>query len=146
MLLDIAKDGKEVSLKVVGNSMAPFLCDNRDYVYFGPLTSVPKVGDIALFQRTNGEYILHRICKRKNQEYYFIGDNQNSVDIEGPISLSQIRAIIEKAHRKGIIIDKKNKWWFFFQHIWIRIIPLRRSLKRFYHNFRYLLKFIQKNF
>ena len=57
----LLEEGKEVPLVVTGNSMMPFLIDRRDQVLIKKPDRPLKKGDIAFFQRENGQYILHRI-------------------------------------------------------------------------------------
>ena len=59
-----------------------------------------------------------------------MGDAQ--MEIEGPVKREQIFAIVTKARRKGKWIQKGNFWWEFFEHVWIRIIPLRRIIRGTY--------------
>lgn len=132
--LDILKEqvnlGKEVSMIITGNSMAPFLYHGRDIIYFKKPDKKLKCGDMLFFQRKNGQYVMHRLCKIKKDGYYFIGDNQT--DIEGPLSREQIFAIVVKVKRKDMLINKTNFWWFFFAHIWLHMIPLRPFFLSFY--------------
>ena len=85
----VLEEGKEVPLVVTGNSMMPFLIDRRDQVLIKKPDRPLKKGDIAFFQRENGQYILHRIHfmrkdkKTGESQFYFIGDGQQT--IEGPI-------------------------------------------------------------
>lgn len=130
ILKELVLDGNEVSLKVAGSSMAPFLIHNRDIVYLKKIVQPLHKGDICFFQRRDGAYILHRIYKIKGNDYYFVGDNQ--VDIEGPIDRSQIFAIVFKVKRKDKIIEPGDFWWNFFYYVWIRIIPLRYSIMKLY--------------
>ena len=53
----ILEEGKEVPLVVTGNSMMPFLIDRRDQVLIKRIERPLKKGDIAFFQRENGQYI-----------------------------------------------------------------------------------------
>lgn len=57
--------GQEVVWTITGNSMSPFLLDKRDQVVLvacDPATLQP--GDVPLFRRANGQYVLHRIVER----------------------------------------------------------------------------------
>ena len=85
-------------------------------------------------QRSNGEYVMHRIYNVKNEEYYLIGDAQTV--IEGPIQREQIFAIIIKVKRKGKWIVPEDFQWKFFAHIWPNIIPLRRTIIKTYRFFK----------
>ena len=124
ILRTVIDEGKEVNMRVLGSSMAPFVVHERDTIYFKRPERKLKKGDIAFFQRNNGQYVVHRIYKVKGDEYYFVGDNQTL--IEGPIEKGQIFAIVTRAIRKGKEIRPGDFWWLFFEKIWINMIPLRR--------------------
>ena len=74
----LLEEGKEVPLVVTGNSMMPFLIDRRDQVLIKKPDRPLKKGDIAFFQRENGQYILHRIHfmrkdkKTGESQFFFI--------------------------------------------------------------------------
>ena len=124
ILRTVIDEGKEVNMRVLGSSMAPFVVHERDTIYFKRPERKLKKGDIAFFQRNNGQYVVHRIYKVKGDEYYFVGDNQTL--IEGPIEKGQIFAIVTRVIRKGKEIRPGDPWWLFFEKIWINMIPLRR--------------------
>ena len=124
ILRTVIDEGKEVNMRVLGSSMAPFVVHERDTIYFKRPERKLKKGDIAFFQRNNGQYVVHRIYKVKGDEYYFVGDNQTL--IEGPIEKGQIFATVTRVIRKGKEIRPGDPWWLFFQKIWINMIPLRR--------------------
>lgn len=130
MLRDLTEDGKEVSMVITGNSMSPFLIHKRDSIMFKKPDRELKLGDMVFFERGNGQFVVHRICKVKPEGYYIIGDAQTQV--EGPISREQIFAIVTKVRRKGRWIDKGDFWWEFFEHVWIRVIPLRWKILKIY--------------
>ena len=50
-------------LVVSGTSMAPFLAPDRDRVFLSAVTRPLKAGDIVLYQRDCGTYVLHRIVR-----------------------------------------------------------------------------------
>lgn len=122
--------GETVSIPVSGFSMNPFLADKRDAVLVKRPDQDLKRGDIVLYKRRNGQYILHRIWKVKREGYYMVGDAQT--EIEGPILREQIIGRVEKIRRKGTWIDEMDLLWKFFEKVWIRILPLRPALRRGY--------------
>ena len=136
----ILEEGKEVPLVVTGNSMMPFLIDRRDQVLIKRIERPLKKGDIAFFQRENGQYIMHRIhfIRKDNRtgenQFYFIGDGQKS--IEGPIKENQVFGVIAEVLRKGKHLDEHTFTWKFFQNIWCYVIPFRMLLIRIYSLFR----------
>ena len=129
-LKEIIESGKETGIIIAGNSMSPFLADERDYVYLKKPDRELKKGDIVFFQRENGQFILHRICACKPEVFYIVGDAQ--MEIEGPVAREQIFAIVTKARRKGKWIQSGDFWWDFFERVWVNIIPARRVVRSIY--------------
>lgn len=136
----VLEEGKEVPLVVTGNSMMPFLIDRRDQVLIRRIEKPLKKGDIAFFQRKNGQYIMHRIHfirkddRTGENQFYFIGDGQKQ--IEGPILENQIFGVITRVCRKGKYLDEHTFTWKFFKNIWRYVIPFRMLLIRIYSLFR----------
>ncbi len=130
VLREIAEEGKVVSMLIAGSSMAPFLCHNRDYIYFTKPERELRRGDMVFYQRDSGRYVMHRIYKVKPDGYYMVGDAQTQ--IEGPLRREQIFAVITQVKRAGKMIRPGDFWWEFFEHIWIRIVPARRIVTALY--------------
>ena len=130
VLRGLTDEGKEVSLRIAGDSMSPFLCHERDFINFKKPDRELKRGDMVFFQRKSGQYIMHRIWKVTPEGYYIVGDAQSW--IEGPIELEQIFGLITKVNRKGHWIGPENFWWWFFENIWIRLVPVRGMILKVY--------------
>lgn len=108
ILKSIVEDGHEASMTIVGSRMAPFLIHNRDKIYFSKPYKPLKRGDMVFYQRTNGQYVMHRIINVKDDEFYMIGDVQT--EVEGPIKREQIFAKITRVERKGKTFTNKDFW------------------------------------
>ena len=117
-------------LVISGNSMSPFLVHGRDTVYLSRLDRPAKRGDVLLYKRESGAYILHRVYKVEKDSYTMVGDAQ--IQLEQGIRQDQIIAIMTSALRKGKLQKKGSFWWEFFEKLWIRIIPLRPMLTKIY--------------
>lgn len=130
-LRDLVNQGKEVRLIVSGSSMSPFLVHERDSILFSKPDSPLKRGDMVFYQRENGQFVMHRILHVKQEGLYIIGDAQ--VTIEGPVNPSCVFARITKVNRKGKWIGPGQFWWWFFQHIWLSIIPLRHYIMKMFN-------------
>lgn len=117
-------------LVISGNSMSPFLVHGRDTVYLSRLDRPAKRGDVLLYKRESGAYILHRVYKVEKDSYTMVGDAQTQ--LEQGIRQDQIIAIMTSALRKGKLQKKGSFWWEFFEKLWIRIIPLRPILTKIY--------------
>ena len=125
----LLKQNQSVVIPVVGGSMSPFLIDSRDYVYLKSVDRLKK-GDIILYKRNNGEYVLHRIYCIKENMFYTIGDAQ--MILEGPLLNDQILGVVSNVRRKGRWIGKYHILSLFFQYIWIRCVKYRSLLIRIY--------------
>ena len=117
-------------LVISGNSMSPFLVHGRDTVYLSRLDRPAKRGDVLLYKRESGAYILHRVYKVEKDSYTMVGDAQTQ--LEQGIRQDQIIAIMTSALRKGKLQKKGSFWWEFFEKLWIKIIPLRPMLTKIY--------------
>ena len=117
-------------LVISGNSMSPFLVHGRDTVYLSRLDRPAKRGDVLLYKRESGAYILHRVYKVEKDSYTMVGDAQTQ--LEQGIRQDQIIAIMTSALRKGKLQKKGSFWWEFFEKLWIRIIPLRPMFTKIY--------------
>lgn len=128
VLRELLYEGRSVRLNVRGQSMLPFLFDTRDSVIIEPVTGELKKGDIVIFQRKNGAYIMHRIYRadNKKRQYYLVGDAQKQ--IEGPIGADQIFGVITKVCRKGEWVDEESLIWWFYDKVWGLMRPFRTKL------------------
>lgn len=138
-LRELTEEGREVSMRISGNSMSPFLIHERDCICFKKPDRPLKVGDMVFFERKNGQFVMHRIWKVRPEGYYIVGDAQK--EIEGPVAENQIFAVITKVQRKGKWIGSEDFWWKFFAHIWIHMIPLRFVLVKLYGKVKCMIKF-----
>ena len=129
-LLQLLEETDAVPLLISGNSMAPFLSHGRDTVYLSKVTEPLKRGDMILYRRDNGRYILHRIVKAENGRYCLVGDAQTY--LEPGIRPDQVLAKVSWIRRKGKIQKPGCFWWEFFEKVWIRLIPLRPMLVKGY--------------
>ena len=134
MLRELTEQGKEVSLIISGDSMVPFIRHERDVICFRKPDRQLKKGDMVFYQRTTGQFVMHRIWKVKPEGFYITGDAQ--VEIEGPVKREQIFAIVTKVKRKEKWIGPGNFWWEFFEHIWIRIVRMRPLIMKVYRKIR----------
>lgn len=122
-LLELVKEGEAVPLVISGSSMTPFLVHHRDTVYLSKVSRPLKKGDMILYRRRNGAYVLHRICAVREGTYDLVGDAQTL--IEPGIRPEQVLALVTAVRRKGKLLQRSSFWWRFFENVWIRMIPLR---------------------
>ena len=122
--------GIELPLVVSGNSMSPFLIGDRDTVYLARLERPVRRGDILLYRRDSGAYILHRVYRAGQGTLTMVGDAQQV--LETGIRRDQILAVVTRAERKGKLLGPGSFWWEFFEKVWIRLVPVRRCFHSLY--------------
>ena len=128
-LLELLEETDAVPLVISGSSMTPFLVHRRDTVYLSKITHPPKRGDMILYQRDNGKYILHRVYQT-GEDFTMVGDAQT--DMEHGIRLDQMLAQVTAVHRKGKLLQKGDPCWDFFEKVWIRMVSLRPAVRAVY--------------
>lgn len=122
----LLEDGHTVTLRLRGNSMRPFLEDNRDEALFA-YTSHPKVGDAVLAEICPHIYALHRIIRLDGDEITMRGDGNLQVE---RCRLSDVKGKAIGFYRKGRTkLDSTDGFkWRIYSYIWTRLFPLRRYL------------------
>ena len=133
-VIPLISEGLTVPLTVSGSSMTPYIVPSRDTVMISKPSFPLRRGDIAFFERLDGQIVMHRVCKVKNGRYYFVGDAQTA--IEGPIVEEQIFGQVNRIMRKGKIEKRGGFTWFFFRSVWIRMIPLRPFCMKLYEKIK----------
>lgn len=136
-LLALLDEVEAVPLVISGGSMTPFLVHGRDTVYLSKVKKPLKKGDMVLYQRLGGSYVLHRILKVEGSLYTMVGDAQTHLELG--IHESQIRAIVTAVRRKDKLLQKGSFWWIFFEKIWVRMVPLRPAVRKAYSFIKRLL-------
>jgi len=129
-LLELVNRGETIPLVISGGSMTPFLVHGRDTVYLSRISRPLKKGDMILYRRETGDYVLHRIRKVRQERFDLIGDAQTV--IETGIRREQVLALVTAVRRKGKLLKKGSFWWMFFEKIWIRMIPFRPAMLGLY--------------
>lgn len=129
-LLPLLEEADAIPLVISGGSMSPFLVHGRDTVFLSRVDRPLKRGDMILYRRDSGKYILHRIWKVENGSYTLVGDAQ--FQLEPGIRPEQVLAIVHSVQRKGKHLTQGDFWWEFFEKVWIRMVPLRRPIVNAY--------------
>ena len=113
---------QDLPVPVTGNSMCPFLHPG-DIVYLNRYTELEK-GDIVLFTRPDGSFVLHRIYQiKKDGSYLILGDNQM---LPEPVPAERIHAIVTSVRIKEKVVTPKSLRWQCFAKLWTR--PVRRII------------------
>lgn len=125
----LATPGVEaLPVTISGNSMAPFLKHGRDTVFLARIKEPIKRGDMILYRRPSGAYILHRVYKVKNDSLTMIGDAQ--ITLEPGIPTANAAAIVTAVTRKGKRLTKGSPVWLFYEKLWLALVPIRPFIFR----------------
>ena len=116
IIVQTVKAGGAVELTVTGCSMMPLLLDKRSIVRLRRKEHY-ALGDIVLFRRNNGEYVLHRVCRIHDGLYDILGDNVPAPDCD--IRPEQLIAAVCAYSRKG-------GYWHSSDRVYRCFLPLIR--------------------
>ena len=122
---ETVKSGTDVKLKVSGTSMYPLVGSRRDSVLLTKAEDL-KVGDVPLYKRDNGKFILHRIVKIENGAYGMMGDFEQK--LEYPVYKEQIIAVAKGFYRHEHFISCESFWYKVYKFFWMRTVAIRPLL------------------
>ena len=108
------ENGQSVRIYPYGASMLPMLREGRDSVVLSRARKIRKY-DVILYQRENGQYILHRVVG-VGETYTCIGDNQ--FELERGITAEQIVAVCTSFTRKGKKCSPNSPKWRTYAIFW----------------------------
>lgn len=97
----IKKDGFAL-VHTVGDSMEPLLHQHKEESLIRQIERELLVGDVILYKRENGQYLLHRIVKKKKIFFITRGDNRF---INEKVVQSQIIGILKGFYRDDVFVD-----------------------------------------
>ncbi len=101
LIKEVIAKGGTFTMMPRGTSMLPLIREGLDSVILSPLNQEILPGDVILYKRDSGQYVLHRVMTAKNNTYIMCGDNQ--VVFEKGIKLHHMLAVAS-----GIIRDGKE--------------------------------------
>lgn len=97
IMLEVLESGGEFRFYPRGTSMLPLLRQGLDSVILRTCDNIKK-GDICLYKRNNGDYVLHRVVNvAKDGTLDFRGDNQPQ--LERGVHSSQVIAKVARVMR-----------------------------------------------
>lgn len=130
-------NGCNVRLFPKGTSMLPMLRQGIDSVILSPISGKLQKYDLPLYQRDNGQYVLHRIVG-VGEAYTCIGDNQFSY--EHGIKDAQIIAVVTGFYRGEEKISVNSISYRLYYRLWHYSRPVRYFCYRVISRLRRLFK------
>lgn len=126
----ILSDGRNVKIRLVGQSMLPFLCPECDILTIGPCRKMKlRIGDVV-FANYHGNYILHRIVKIGNDNAYYLRGDACRGECE-EVGRRDIAGVLISIKRKElIIVCYDNYLWRLKGVLWVKGGFIRMVWKR----------------
>ena len=119
-----------------GVSMLPLLKEDKDSVVLSSVSDLKK-GDIVLYRRENGMFVIHRIVKIADS-FTMCGDNQFL--LEKGINKDQILAKVSSVYKGDKLLSFDSKSYRFY----VKMLPLRRfMLKNLFRSKRIIKKLLK---
>ena len=119
--LQLEKGGR-APLTVTGSSMMPMLYGRRDTVELIPAAYRQKKGDIILYRRKSGRYVLHRIIGLTADGYICCGDNQATKEF---VCHEQLIAVVNGFVRKEKTYAMNTPGYRLYRWLWVNLFFLR---------------------
>lgn len=119
--------GKSVKFSPRGTSMLPMLRQGRDSVTLSPLRGRLGKYDLPLYQRENGQFVLHRVVE-VGETYTCVGDNQ--FGLEKGLRHEQMIAVVTAFEREGKEHRVDGTGYRLYCRAWHFSRPVRRFWRR----------------
>ncbi len=94
----LLNQGEAVGVATRGKSMLPLLREGKSEVLLEPVDRELAVGDMPVYIREDGAYILHRVVGIDESNYYIRGDN--CVNLER-VPKGDVLGVVVEMHRNG---------------------------------------------
>lgn len=144
IITTMLEENRDITLAVTGNSMYPLFAHKRDSVILASCNKFDlSKGDIPLYKRNNGQYVLHRIVKVNENSYDLCGDNQYI--IEKNLPKKNIIAVVKAFERKGKVYSCNDFFYKLYWKLRIASIPFRSFVHRGFAKMRRIVAYKRLN-
>ena len=129
-VVQLINEGHKATIVARGNSMRPFIEDNRDKLVFSQVDSL-SVGDVILAEVTKGHFVCHRIEQLTDEMVAMRGDG-NVMGTE-VFPRDHVRAKLVQVVRNGKTYTlATSRTWKLYSAVWPKLLPVRRYLLGLY--------------
>jgi len=117
---EVLKEQGYLIYTATGNSMLPFLRQQKDIIEIHPVQGKIQKYQIALYKRRM-TYVLHRCIS--TTPYVFAGDHNTFKEYD--VTDDMILGVVTKVIRKGKTIYQNNFLYKFYYHLWVDFFPVK---------------------
>ena len=125
-------------IPVTGTSMNPLLYEKRDFVFIKKPSFPLEVGDIPLYRRDDGHFVLHRIVDVDEKGYVMCGDNQ--FILEQGITDENIIGVVCEMNIDGKKVSVYDADYIRHKNKYVKNAYNRYPLRRLRYNLSRLIK------
>ena len=119
------QNGHSVTMRAKGNSMFPFIRDERDSVVLQKMKNM-AVGSIVLARLQNGSYVLHRVYRLEKEAVVLMGDG--NLCATEHCRRNEVVGVVVKIIRDGRYVDCTSRKELLKAWMWRKLLPVRRAL------------------
>lgn len=126
-IADELRAGRVVSTETHGISMKPLLVEGKTLVVIEPLRRALSVGELPVFLRPDGKYVIHRVIGMDEKNYYTRGDNCLNSET---VPKEQMLGVAVEIYRNGRMLRVTDRRYRLYVAVWQALTPLRLGWKR----------------
>ena len=115
-------------IPITGTSMNPLLIAGRDYVLIRKPQFPLEIGDIPLYRRDTGAFVLHRVVDITEDGYIMCGDNQ--FILEKGITDKHIIGVVSSICRDGNLFDVEDSEYVKYKNKYVKNVKKRYPIRR----------------
>ena len=130
--------GTTFKIPITGTSMNPLLYEKRDFVFIKKPEFPLAIGDVPLYRRRDGHFVLHRIVGINEKGYVLCGDNQFLLE-EG-ITDTNIIGVVCEMNIDGKKVSTDDKGYIKHKEKYVKNVSKRYPFRRMRYNLSRLLK------
>ena len=122
-------NNKTFTIPITGTSMLPLLVKDRDTVTIKKCETTLKKGDLPLYRRQDGSFVLHRVVSvEADGTYTMCGDNQFLK--EKGIAHTAIIGVVTAITRNGKTFSVDSKKYQLYVKLGLLLLNVRYPYKR----------------
>lgn len=114
--------GRPMITRTTGRSMEPLLYEGKTHVVIEPLRAPLVPGDLPVYRRPDGVYIIHRLISVRDGVFRTRGDNCLTGE---EVPQAWMVGIVTQIYRRGKIIHVTDPAYRRYVRVWNALWPLR---------------------
>lgn len=119
--------GNPVVAMTSGDSMEPLLFHRDTRVVIRKASGGLKKGDLPVYRRPSGQFVMHRIIRVDESFYYTRGDNRYGLE---QVPHAWVLGIVTEIYRKNRHILVTDRSYRLYTAMWTALYPVRYVLYR----------------